>query len=593
MSLLKTKVSRFYRSAGLRFRLTAMVLTVAVVVLISATAYIGNLATTVLESKSTEQLEAASRTLSNSVSIWLETHQNILRDLVSLPDIISMDPKRQKPILETMGTSYPYMYLVCTVDMHGINISRNDNLAPKDYSDRDWFMKAKNGSDVTFESLISRTVVKPALAVSMPIRNKAESIIGVGMFSLDLENLADQVRVTQVGKTGFAYIVDGRNRVIAHPSRVHFAELTDLSTYPPVAQLRAGARGDISFVDMSNQRWRAFVGKLDNGWGIVVQQQEEELLGTRRMLQQVSLWSIIAAVLVLTAMTWGIVRRSLQPIEVLTRAVTGIPADTLSQADLEAVRNVCINICTKDEIGALAQGFSKLAIRLQTTLANLSEELTERKQAEETIRTSNDRLRSVLRAATAYSIIGTDPDGVIKLFNEGSTLMLGYGADEVIDKTTPMLFHDPEEVIARANELGIEPGFEVFVSSARQGETETREWTYIRKDGSRIAVSLTVTAMLSEESLLTGFIGVARDISNEKKMEQQLIQAQKMEAVGQLAGGVAHDFNNILSAIIGYGYLLKEKMNSDDPLRADVERILESAGSAAEVTRNLLAFSLN
>src|SRR6202142_1804606 len=342
---------------------------------------------------------------------------------------------------------------------------------------------------------------------------------------------------------------------------------------------------------MSNQRWRAFVSKLDNGWGIVVQQQEEELLGTRRMLQQVSLWSIIAAVLVLTAMTWGIVRRSLQPIEVLTRAVTGIPADTLSQADLEAVRNVCINICTKDEIGALAQGFSKLAIRLQTTLANLSEELTERKQAEETIRTSNDRLRSVLRAATAYSIIGTDPDGVIKLFNEGSTLMLGYGADEVIDKTTPMLFHDPEEVIARANELGIEPGFEVFVSSARQGETETREWTYIRKDGSRIAVSLTVTAMLSEESLLTGFIGVARDISNEKKMEQQLIQSQKMETVGQLAGGVAHDFNNILSAIIGYGYLIQQKISSDDPMRDDVEQILESANRAAEITSNLLAFS--
>ena len=235
MSLLKAKISGFFRSAGLRFRLTAMVLTVAVVVLISATAYIGNLATTVLESKSTEQLEAASRTLSNSVSIWLETHQNILRNLVSLPDIISMDPKRQKPILEKMGTSYPYMYLVCTTDMHGINVARNDNLAQKDYSDRDWFKKVKNGANVTFESLISRTVVKPALAVSMPIRNKEENIIGVGMFSLNLENLANQVRVTQVGKTGFAYIVDGRNRVIAHPSRVLFAELTDLSTYPPVA----------------------------------------------------------------------------------------------------------------------------------------------------------------------------------------------------------------------------------------------------------------------------------------------------------------------------------------------------------------------
>ena len=591
MSLLRAKISRFYRSAGLRFRLTAVVLTVAVVVLIAATAYIGNLATVVIESKSTEQLEGASRTLSTAVSIWLETHQNILRNLVSLPDIISMDPNRQKPILERMGASYPYMYLVSTTNMQGINVARNDNLPQKDYSDRDWFKKVKNGADVTFESLISRTVTKPALAVSMPIRDKTGNIIGVGMFSLNLENLANQVRVTQVGKTGFAYIVDGTNRVIAHPSRVQFTELLDLSDYQPVAQLRKGVRGNISFTDVSGQRWRAFISEMDNGWGIVVQQQEEELLSTRRMLRQVSLWSIIAAVLVLTTMTWWVVRRSLRPIEVLTKAVTGITTDRLSKADLDDVLKVSRNITTNDEIGALAEGFSKLAIRLQTTLANLSEELAERKLAEETVRTSNDRLRSVLRAATAYSIIGTDPDGVIKLFNEGATLMLGYSADEVIDKTTMMLFHDPAEVIARANELGINPGFEVFVSSARVGETETREWTYIRKDGSKITVSLTVTAMLSEESLLTGFIGVARDISNEKKMEQQLIQSQKMETVGLLAGGVAHDFNNILSAIIGYAYLMQQKLRSDDPMRDNVEQILESANRAAEITSNLLAFS--
>ena len=82
-----------------------------------------------------------------------------------------------------------------------------------------------------------------------------------------------------------------------------------------------------------------------------------------------------------------------------------------------------------------------------------------------------------------------------------------------------------------------------------------------------------------------------REITERKKLEEQLLQAQKMEAVGLLAGGIAHDFNNILSAIVGYGYLLQTKMRSDDPLRENVDQILVSADRAAEVTHSLLAFS--
>jgi two-component system NtrC family sensor kinase len=85
--------------------------------------------------------------------------------------------------------------------------------------------------------------------------------------------------------------------------------------------------------------------------------------------------------------------------------------------------------------------------------------------------------------------------------------------------------------------------------------------------------------------------GLGRDISEHKKLEGQLRQAQKMEAVGQLAGGIAHDFNNILSAIVGYGSLLHMKMAGDDPLKTYVEQILEASERATHVTHSLLAFS--
>lgn len=218
-------------------------------------------------------------------------------------------------------------------------------------------------------------------------------------------------------------------------------------------------------------------------------------------------------------------------------------------------------------------------------------DITDRKRDELTIREANERFRSVMRAATAYSIIGTDPDGIIHVFNEGAELMLGYTAEEVIGKATPELIHDPEEVAARAAEMGIEPGFEVFVAAARLGGNDTREWTYIRKDGSRLTVSLTITAMRSESGMMNGFIGLARDITGEKQMEQQLHQSQKLESIGRLAGGVAHDFNNMLGIILGAAQLSMPKVPEGSELWQNLNAIKTASERSRDITRQLLAFS--
>jgi two-component system cell cycle sensor histidine kinase/response regulator CckA len=213
-----------------------------------------------------------------------------------------------------------------------------------------------------------------------------------------------------------------------------------------------------------------------------------------------------------------------------------------------------------------------------------------RRRAERNLRGANERFAAILRAATDYSVIGTDPEGRIVVFSEGSQLMLGYAPEEVMGKPAELL-HDPAEVAARAAELGVAAGFEAFVAVARRGGAETREWTYRRKDGSRLRVALTVAAMRGPDGALLGFIGISRDVTAEKRMEEQLAHSQKMESVGLLAGGVAHDFNNLLTPILGHTALLLEDLDPADPATEALREIRAAAEHASELTRQLLAFS--
>jgi PAS domain S-box-containing protein len=154
--------------------------------------------------------------------------------------------------------------------------------------------------------------------------------------------------------------------------------------------------------------------------------------------------------------------------------------------------------------------------------------------AEARARQEAERFSSVLRAATEQSIIGTDVDGLITVFNEGAERMLGYRAEEVVGRETPQLIHDTQEVAARARELGVSQGFDVLVGAARRNLPETREWTYVRKDGGRIPVSLTVTAMLANDGSQEGFMSVAFDLSARKELEREL--RRQADFTGTLVG---------------------------------------------------------
>ncbi|MBC6435029.1 PAS domain S-box protein [Nostoc sp. HG1] len=177
-------------------------------------------------------------------------------------------------------------------------------------------------------------------------------------------------------------------------------------------------------------------------------------------------------------------------------------------------------------------------------------DISDRKQAEQQLQQLNQELEAKIAERTQelwqvnnlqraildgadYSIISTDPTGIIETFNAAAEGMLGYSAAEMVGKATPELIHDRQEVINRATSLSqelkqnITPGFEVFVAKARQGIVTEEEWTYISSYGSRFPVLLSITALKDANQQIIGFVGIAKDITNRKRAEQkrqQLVQ---------------------------------------------------------------------
>jgi len=209
-------------------------------------------------------------------------------------------------------------------------------------------------------------------------------------------------------------------------------------------------------------------------------------------------------------------------------------------------------------------------------------DITEKKRAELALKESGYRYRMLFEAASD-SIFVMRKD----LFydcNSKTLEMFGCTREQILgvspDRFSPPLQPDGRRSKEKAHEK---------IQAAYGGQPQFFEWVHTKGDGSTFVAEVSLTRIeLASEVLL---LAMVRDISERKKLEEQLLQAQKMEAVGILAGGMAHDFNNILSTIVGYGSLLQMRVPPDTVLKEYVDKILDSCERAVRLTSSLLTFS--
>ncbi|MES1987290.1 MAG: PAS domain S-box protein, partial [Pseudomonadota bacterium] len=244
-------------------------------------------------------------------------------------------------------------------------------------------------------------------------------------------------------------------------------------------------------------------------------------------------------------------------------------------------------------------------------------DISTRRQAEEALLKAG-ALQSAIFNSENFSSIATDAKGVIQIFNVGAERMLGYTADEVMNKITPAEISDPEEVIARAKTLSVElataitPGFEALVFKASRGIEDIYELTYIRKDGSRFPAVVSVTALRDAQSAIIGYLLIGTDNTARKQVEAERtilnealelknIELERATFVAEKANlaksdflsSMSHELRTPLGAILGFAQLIESGTPAPTTSqKKSIDQILKAGWYLLELINEVLDLAL-
>ncbi|MHC2019727.1 hybrid sensor histidine kinase/response regulator [Methylobacterium sp. CM6247] len=221
--------------------------------------------------------------------------------------------------------------------------------------------------------------------------------------------------------------------------------------------------------------------------------------------------------------------------------------------------------------------------------AKVTRDLSERKATQEALNQSEQRFRLLVEGVQDYAIYMLNPHGKVSSWNKGAQRFKGYTDEEIIGQHFSRFYTEEDQATglpARA-----------LQTAASEGRFEAEGWR-VRKDGTRFWAHVVIDPIRGEHGELVGFAKITRDITERREAQQALeetrarfIQSQKMEAIGQLTGGVAHDFNNLLAVVLGNLHLARKHLPPDRKLLQLIENSIQAAERGATLTKRMLAFA--
>ena len=298
----------------------------------------------------------------NQVDEWIDKNVRALNTAARLPAMIAMDRKRQEPVLKAIQKSYPWMYLVFTVDPNGFNTARSDGKPLKDYSDRQYYKGVMQGKKISWQTVIGKTSKKPALVMAVPILS-AGRIVGVMAMASTIDDISKSVARWRHGSTGFAFLVDETGKVVSHQRKSYVIEQKNLNTHPLIQAYRKDKRAKtLQFKDEQGREVLGHVLGNQYDWVLVVRQESQEIHEPLKGVQQFFYILLIVTILAVFIIAWFFARTVVKPIMTLTDI-----AERMSLGELD----IKVDVNSKDEIGLLAQAVERMRISLNLAMSRL------------------------------------------------------------------------------------------------------------------------------------------------------------------------------------------------------------------------------
>ena len=381
---------------------------------------------------------------------------------------------------------------------------------------------------------------------------------------MSLASVARELAQHERLREAIVIVLDGKGRVIAHPQQ-QLASWQENMSHVPLVKAALNGQPGAGEIEFGGERWLATVARIQPaGWHVLVAQPRALLFAPVQRIAWIVGLAVLAALGVAVLMSLHLAAKEAQRYRGLLAAAQAMVNEGQREAPLDL---------GSEETHALWERLRELLDRLH--------------DQEQRASAAQRNLQAVLDSATEVAVIATDTQGVIRLFNRGAQKMLGYSAEEMIG-SLPDRLHIEAEVQARGEELSALfgrriAGLDVFVAIARKHGYEVRDWTYVRRDGTQLLVSLAITAVRDASGTLSGFLGIAIDQTQRLRAAELDIARERAEAAShaksEFLSRVSHELRTPMNAILGYAQLIAlDRERSLDTVQRERVLRIETAG---------------